>query len=247
MKMTSICHCEKSDLPWSPPSCLRKLNSSELISALNLKTICTRLLFSILFTTPGLVSGQGILPSGASIESKNQTSLNFGRSLLKKIGYLSKNIPLTNPGEVMGYLGFHETKTWVYPTNTRITPVEKNGNDLTADDLTGSGMTYVAILPIINDPRTNRFARLDIVFNSTEACVHIDDVQRMFSGAKTKIISPSWASDPEPEPQPPRAHDIGALTFSPIQTPLGLIGSITFSFRYQPCAESVGIEYKTAK
>jgi hypothetical protein len=108
-------------------------------------------------------------------------------------------------------------------------------------------MTYVAILPIINDPRTNRFARLDIVFNPTEACVHIDDVQRMFSGAKTKIISPSWASDPEPEPQPPRAHDIGALTFSPIQTPLGLIGSITFSFRYQPCAESVGIGYTTDK
>ena len=247
MKMTRICHCEKSDLPWSPPSCLRKLNSSELISALNLKTICTRLLFSILFTTPGLVSGQGILPSGASIESKNQTSLNFGRSLLKKIGYLSKNIPLTNPGEVMGYLGFHETKTWVYPTNTRITPIGKNGNNLTADELAGSGMTYVAILPIINDPRTNRFARLDIVFNPTEACVHIDDVQRMFSGAKTKIISPSWASDPEPEPQPPRAHDIGALTFSPIQTPLGLIGSITFSFRYQPCAESVGIGYTTDK
>lgn len=213
------------------------------VNALKMKTIYAQLFSAILFATPCLVSGQVISPSSTSIESKNQTSLDFGRILLEKIDYLSKNISLKNPGEVMGYLGIHETKTWVYPTNTRITPVGKDGNDVINEVLAGSGMTYVAILPIINDPRSNRFARLDIVFNPAEACIHIDDVQRIFLGAQTKIISPSWASDPKP--QPPRAHDIGALTFSPIQTPLGLIGSITFSFKYQPCAESVGIGYKS--
>lgn len=207
--------------------------------------LSTRLLSAILFAIPGLASGQVISSSSTSVENKNQMGLYSGRSLLEKIGYLSKNIPLTNPGEAMGYLGFHETKTSVFPTNTRITPVRKNGDNLTSEELLGSGITSIAILPVINDPRTKRFARLDIVFNPAEACVHIDDVQSMFSGAKTKIISPSWASDPKP--QPPRAHDIGALTFSPIQTPLGLIGSITFSFRYQPCAESVGIGYIESK
>lgn len=180
------------------------------------------------------------------LPAPTEQHLQRGRELLEKIAHVIADVPLTDAEAVLKLFGFTDLYTWTHPTYVRKGPKAKDGAWARPEELVGTGFLVISVDPWINDPRDDTVGAFHARFNTQEACIPIDDVRRRFSAQAQARMTTSRITDIHPVARPPRLHKVGYMSFRPLQTPLGLNGSATFSFDYQVCATDFGFAYRNS-
>lgn len=198
-----------------------------------------------LWSVGGLSAAQEPASAGGHIApplpAPTEAQLERGRELLGKIVHVIHNIPLQDSSAVLGVFGFKEFDTFVHPTHTRVTPKLTTTRAAIPVELLGTGFQSFSNIPLNRSPKSYSLASVGGVLNRAEACIAIDDVRLRFANVATTRSGPVRIIDRFR--WPPRKHNIGFLSFQPLDTPAGLIGTIRFEFDYQTCADSFTFSY----
>lgn len=163
-----------------------------------------------------------------------EAQLERGRELLRKIVHVIEHVSLHDAGAVLGVFGFTDLETFVAPKYVWVRPRPRIPRPGVREEYLGTGLANLASSPSIHDVRIRASARFSGRFDTGEACVAIDDVERQFAAAPERWTAPFRVIDRFSTPR--QVHDIGYLSFKPLATPYGLVGQISFGFDYQVCA-----------
>ena len=177
-----------------------------------------------------------------ALPSPTEAQLKLGRELLDKIAYVVENVPLQDAVAVMKVFGFSNLYTWIYPTYVRLGPRDRTTDTENPSNLAGTGFSSLSVDPIVRSKGINRSAGVEGGLNPAKACITVDAVRERFGDAKTIRLTRRFQTDSGP--RPPRVTSTDAISFEPLNTPQGMIGSIGFTFGYQICANQFGFIYK---
>lgn len=181
------------------------------------------------------------LDSDPPLPPPTEAQLARGRELLGKIVHVIEHVSLYDASAVLGVFGFTDLETFAYSKYVRVMPRPQITRPGVQEEYLGSGLTDLESSPSIRDVRIRASARFSGGFNTRDACVAIDDVERQFAAAPERRTGPFIVKDRFSTPR--RAHDIGKLSFKPLATPYGFVGQIGFGFDYQVCAVDFGFIY----
>lgn len=161
--------------------------------------------------------------------------------MLDKLAYVIKNVSLQDAGAVLAEFGFTEYTTTILPTYTRVYPKGARSERAGAAEYAGTGLTSLTVDPLVRQKGVRRFANMQAEFDLEYVCITPEEVHARYGKAAHVRVMPTWS--PHSIRVRKKTNKIGYVVFEPIAVPINAEAQIGFTFDYQDCANSVGVNY----
>lgn len=203
------------------------------------KQICGLWMGALLMTSPAFA--QTSIEELPPLPPPTEEQLKRGQAMLDKLAHVIENVSLQNAAAVLAEFGFSEYTTTILPTYIWVYPKSASSERAGPAEYAGTGLISISIDPLIKKENEKRFASMQANFDLEILCITPEDVYRKYGDGPHATVG--FVMTPRSVRPRKQVNRIGYLRFAPIAVPTNAVGQVGFTFDYQHCARSVGVNY----